>query len=550
MAINPTTTPEFSGRLTAPDSNYPYSSSKNDSTGTAGDGTPIIKKVIDDIWGFQQKLLSDSGIVPSGTADNAITSQYYNALLILLGCGLWGSTINYQQNSIVRMPNGFFYRSKISNNLNNEPVSNSDSAEWELFPTLLNSSQLGSSIVTTSSIIDSAITEDKLAPSAVTNSRIASSAITASKLANPAVTNSKIASSAVTTDKIANGAISIDKMASNSVGTIQLANLSITTDKIADGAISIDKMASNSVGTNQIASSAITASKLASPAVTNSKIASSAVTQSKLNTSQGEVSAPSIGPRANLVLPGGEFGFYPRFRTTGSSAIWEVNLYFPGVPTTIPSHTTLITVEDPGGGVAGATFYAQQRYINASPPYKIGDLDYEHFIFLRISKSGEVLSIYNADVPPWVYNGPTNVSADEYGDGGEQYKYISETPEDLINQIDKVKGDPIEELKLKAEIERCSAKKRIQLTPEMKNADMGYIPHPFLGEIPEDDTIVLVSPCHSGCFNDILQLNKSSQFSINEHIHDGYLRIDNSLCDSACVPNGVKMHKIKWKNTK
>ena len=80
MATNPSTLPENSGRITAPDANYPHGSAKNDSTGTTGDGTPIRAPMLNDTYGFYQWLLTQAGIVPSGVADTAVVSQLGQAL--------------------------------------------------------------------------------------------------------------------------------------------------------------------------------------------------------------------------------------------------------------------------------------------------------------------------------------------------------------------------------------------------------------------------------------------------------------------------------------
>lgn len=80
MAINPNTNATMAGRITAPNSAYPYGSSKDESAPGAGDGTPYFKARADDIFGLQQALLRASGIVPTGNADTALASQYLQAL--------------------------------------------------------------------------------------------------------------------------------------------------------------------------------------------------------------------------------------------------------------------------------------------------------------------------------------------------------------------------------------------------------------------------------------------------------------------------------------
>ena len=80
MAINPSTLAKNLGRITAPDANYPYGSAKDDTTGTTGDGTPVTKEMLNDIYGFFQKVLTRAAIVPSGNAETALDSQIGDAL--------------------------------------------------------------------------------------------------------------------------------------------------------------------------------------------------------------------------------------------------------------------------------------------------------------------------------------------------------------------------------------------------------------------------------------------------------------------------------------
>jgi hypothetical protein len=90
---------------------YPNGSAKNSSTPYLKDGTPITADVLNDIWGFLQKILLSASITPSGSPDNVQTSQYLNALdaiidfMILLHSSLTGTahgaTANVVNNSIV-----------------------------------------------------------------------------------------------------------------------------------------------------------------------------------------------------------------------------------------------------------------------------------------------------------------------------------------------------------------------------------------------------------------------------------------------------------------
>jgi len=80
MAISLKDNVTFAGRFTAADANYPYGSAKDETSPGAGDGTQYLKIRSDDIFGFQQSLLDEAGIVPSGDADTVPDSQYKEAV--------------------------------------------------------------------------------------------------------------------------------------------------------------------------------------------------------------------------------------------------------------------------------------------------------------------------------------------------------------------------------------------------------------------------------------------------------------------------------------
>jgi len=96
MALNPSTNATMAGRVTAADTNYPYASSKDESSPGAGDGMPHFKARADDILGFQQALLKAANITPSGNADTVPESQYLQSLVELAS----GRAFNYDDSGI------------------------------------------------------------------------------------------------------------------------------------------------------------------------------------------------------------------------------------------------------------------------------------------------------------------------------------------------------------------------------------------------------------------------------------------------------------------
>jgi len=79
MAIDPST--EYPGQIDTSDpSGYPYGKPRDDITDDDGTGTPLQDRWLSDVFGLQQALLEESGIVPSGTPDKVGASQYLEAL--------------------------------------------------------------------------------------------------------------------------------------------------------------------------------------------------------------------------------------------------------------------------------------------------------------------------------------------------------------------------------------------------------------------------------------------------------------------------------------
>lgn len=78
MAINPND--RYPGQTTAPSADYPYGGARNQSVPGDNTGTPLEADLVNDIFGFQQALLEEAGIVPSGTPETATASQYKDAL--------------------------------------------------------------------------------------------------------------------------------------------------------------------------------------------------------------------------------------------------------------------------------------------------------------------------------------------------------------------------------------------------------------------------------------------------------------------------------------
>lgn len=84
MAINPST--EFVGKIDNSDpTGYPLGKARNVTAPGDGTGTPFVANLLNDLFGFQQALLTQAALTASGTPDAANASQYLEALQKLSG---------------------------------------------------------------------------------------------------------------------------------------------------------------------------------------------------------------------------------------------------------------------------------------------------------------------------------------------------------------------------------------------------------------------------------------------------------------------------------
>jgi len=83
MAINPET--QYPGKIAPSTPDYPYGAARNVTLPGDGTGTPWEAALVNDIFGWQQALLAEAAIVPSGTPEKATASQYLTAMRQVLG---------------------------------------------------------------------------------------------------------------------------------------------------------------------------------------------------------------------------------------------------------------------------------------------------------------------------------------------------------------------------------------------------------------------------------------------------------------------------------
>ncbi len=132
--------------------------------------------------------------------------------------------------------------------------------------------------------------------------------------------------------------------------------------------------------------------------------ADNSVSQAKLKTVIGEVSTTMES--SLLALPGGEYGFYPQFKTSGDIGVGAIMLgrftsniksSFEPDHMNLPNYSTIILLSERDNG----TLYARQRYVTSSGK--------DYWIFFLIDKDTKgILAGYQAPDHPC------------YGSGGDE----------------------------------------------------------------------------------------------------------------------------------
>lgn len=89
MAINPTTA--FPGKIAAATADYPFGEAQDITVPNDGTGTPWKAILLNDIFGFQQAILSEAGAAPTGTPDKVGASQYLDGIYQLSGLRTFAS---------------------------------------------------------------------------------------------------------------------------------------------------------------------------------------------------------------------------------------------------------------------------------------------------------------------------------------------------------------------------------------------------------------------------------------------------------------------------
>ena len=244
------------------------------------------------------------------------------------------------------------------------------------------------------------------------------------------------------------------------------------------------------------------------------------VSQGDLNTSTGTISGttPTLSGRgadlgAGVLLPGGEYGFSITTRdcNLGTGAYGE-GWVFANSGASYANYAAPGVFSDSVTGGGANLIRASQRYVTSSPPFDLGDGECGGFIFLLMNANGTIAASYMADVPPWGYNGPTDIRGTIDPKTGKKMQRVARkrTVQEILD------GAPVEYIEQ-------------EVTQAIKNADIDLIPHPFnTGQLKPNQTVVLLDPLSDLVRNFIETQNAGGSEEISEIFDGEYVNIGNS----------------------
>lgn len=272
---------------------------------------------------------------------------------------------------------------------------------------------------------------------------------------------------------------------------------------------------------------------LADDQVTQAKVADSAIGQAQLKTttaSQNVSVSPSSAGTINLT--GGGYS-WPGWSADGSGDI----VFGGGSPAVGRCQFYNNNV---GSSVSA---YVYSRYVQASPPYDLGDGEVLMFIYVVVGKDGSLKGISVAPDPIWAHNGPTCIVPEYYRNGKpyRKYKELAGMPFDRA-----LRDEKLFDRYMKGEIGTERVEREI--THEIKNRDMDIIPHPYdLNDWKNEDVTAIILDPVSPIMERLAEIQREvGSEEVFNLIQKGYLKFDNERL-SRKGPKALMPVSFKWK---
>lgn len=187
-----------------------------------------------------------------------------------------------------------------------------------------------------------------------------------------------------------------------------------------------------------------------------------------------------------------------------------------------------------------ATFYLDERYVQACPPYTHGPL----FVYAAMNPDGTIADITVAVDPIWAYHGPTDITPQRRA-GGKEYRKAR-----FIDGIAYHKAIKDPNIVRRLLLEQTEiVEQEVEITLAYKDSDKDIVPHPFVGNDLTGKTIVMLEPGTkmSSVLADMC--NQGHAREARDIFLNDYIRISNIEIAVPGIPAVAKCVRAAWRNT-
>ena len=281
--------------------------------------------------------------------------------------------------------------------------------------------------------------------------------------------------------------------------------------------------------------------------ITQAHIAANAVGQSELKTTTANQSSTIPNDSFASISPTG--GQHSLNVFVDASSVGDVRAYGTG---TLHGSSTSIGFKNPSK--TSGTGYLYSRYVQASPPYNLGDGDIPLFIYVVVDNlTGAAEGISVATDPHWAYNGGVLLVPDRVDKFGKKFKNV---PQFVAESFDiksaLMSGDPILRQEALDMLENKNTGE-VEITHDYQNQTMNVAPHCWMENDLTGKTVVLLDPT-SPMVLDLYEIHKQNSYnndiegSVLNLIENQYILFDNTPL-ARTNPEGIISIKPRWKNT-
>lgn len=256
---------------------------------------------------------------------------------------------------------------------------------------------------------------------------------------------------------------------------------------------------------------------------------------------------------ANVDLTGGQFAFLLESKLSNAARITYSYGATSGTDANVFTQSTSYTTRMSFGSInADSTASIRHRYIQASPPYDLGDGDIPMFIFVVIDNAtGVILATSSAPDAPWHYSGPTDIRPSHFKSDGVPQIATKDMSKFPFNFAEALKNDV--KLATYAKEFRLAPTVYGNITQEIKQKDMLLHPTPnfqLLNDqgvnITPNTTVIMLAPVIDIIY-DLAEMVELEGLSIGELLHDNRFIIDNTP-SGLNGPPGILVPSFRWRN--